>query len=282
MVGAVALVAVSASIVEAHHRHAVTSAAASTLAVDVRVDAQPQLEDPQPGVQTVRGDSSIDVKLHNLGPKPVQFTALLYQLGQPATRSGTLVSTNVSVRPGQQMDRGFHVRLPCGPTPQTAVPQHPAQLTARVRTIDGRTHTVPVDLTALGPEGGLFDSCAVYQNGSGYNIDSELVGGAVQVSMDLPLSGQAGEDNIVVSLSRSGVPLQVGFVTSPRLPAARRANTHFTVTIRPVVHSCPRAFDLTALPSIGLSFGTDDTYADPYLPLLVAEAVGRACAGPKS
>jgi hypothetical protein len=85
-------------------------------------------------------------------------------------------------------------------------------------------------------------------------------------------------DTVVVGIARTGVPAQVGFVTRPRLPATVPSGTHFTVTIRPVVHACPATFDVTALPGIGLSFG-DDTYVDPYVPLLLAQAVGRACAG---
>jgi hypothetical protein len=136
---------------------------------------------------------------------------------------------------------------------------------------------VPVDLSAMSELGGVFDSCSVYSHPN-LNADSQLVAGGVAVSLDLPSSAQSGSDTVAVAVFRAGVPRQVGFITTPRLPASIRAGTHFTVTIRPVVHGCPTAFDLTPLPAIGLAFG-DDTYPDPYLPLLVAQAVGRACAG---
>jgi hypothetical protein len=272
----VALAVLSAAVADARQRHAVTGAASSRLAVDIRVDDLPQVEDPSPEVHIIRGDSSIDVKLHNLGPKPVQLTAILYEFGQPKTHTGTLVNTDVTVRSGQQMDRSFHVILPCGATPETAVPERPARLTARVRTTDGKTHTVPVDLGALEDQGGVFDSCSAYTHPLNLNADSQLLASAVQVSLDLPSVDQTGANTVLVAVSRAGVPAQVGFITSPRLPATVRAGTRFTVTIRPVVHSCPPAIDLTALPAIGLAFG-DDNYADPYLPLLVAQAVGRAC-----
>ena len=102
------------------------------------------------------------------------------------------------------------------------------------------------------------------------------------MSLDLPPLDVSGADTVAVSIARAGVPPQVGFITSPRLPVTVRAGTRFTVTIRPVVHGCPRATDLAALSALGVAYGPgdDDTYPDPYLPLLVAQAVGRACASP--
>jgi hypothetical protein len=275
----IALVAAGAIAADARRAHAQAATAASRLAVDLRVDALPQIEDPTSGTQAPRGDSSLDVKLHNLGPQAVQLTGVHYTFGTSNPRTGTLLTTDVTIRPNQQMDRAFHVTLPCGSTAQTVVPQHPVRLTARIRTSDGRTHSVPVDLSALGSQGGLFDSCAVYGQQDDLNADSQLDDGAVQVSLDLPTAEQAGSSTVLVGVSRAGVPAQVDFVTSPHLPARVTAGTRFTATIRPVVHGCPPGLDLSALPAVGLLFGTDgETYADPYLPLLVAQAVGRACA----
>jgi hypothetical protein len=278
VVAGIVLVTLSVVLTEVNRRHAEAAAEASRLAVDVRVDAVPQVQDPQPGVTSIRGDSSLDVKLHNLGPKPVHLMAVTYQFGQFTTHRGSLLSTDVVVASGQQMDQGFHVVLPCGPTRDTAVPERPVRLTAHVRTADGTTHSVRVDLGALDDQGGLFDACASYAEQGALNADSELVRGVVHVSLDLPDREQAGADTVVVTLSRRGIPAQVAFVSSPRLPARARDGTRFTVTIRPVVRGCPSMSDLAPLSALGLSFGGDETYVDPYLPLLVAQAIGRACA----
>lgn len=274
-----ALVAVTAAVVDGRNRHTIAAAAASRLAVDIRVDQEPGLPEPKPGTRSIRGDSSLDVKLHNLGPRAVHLTEVSYQFGRADVSRGTLLTTDVPVRPGMQLDRAFRVILPCGPTAQTAVPPAPVTLTAQVRTSDGRTHTVPVDLSALDRGGGVFVECEVYRRPQAYNADSELVPGGVRSSLDLPAVSQTGSNGIRVSLYRDGLPRQIGFVTSPRLPITLRPGTHLSVVIRPVVHGCPAGLDLTQLPALGLAL-EGDTIADSYLPLVVAEAVGRACAVP--
>jgi hypothetical protein len=246
------------------------------LAVDVRVDRLPPVEDPQLS-QAPRGQSFLPLKVHNLGPRPVHLTGLLYQLAAQRGPGKTLLNVDVQISPGQLLNSEFQVTLPCGRTPPTAV-VGPATLTALVTTADRVTHVVPVDLTALAEQGGVFGACGVYATAYGaYDADSQVQADAVRITLSLPTVELVGSNFVEIGVYRSGLPDAISFATSPRLPAELRAGTRVAVTLRPVVRGCPRGMELTNLPSVGLQIGSD-TYADPYLPLLVARAIGRACA----
>lgn len=248
------------------------------LAVDVRVDHLPSLDDPSvsPGP---RGQSFLPLKVHNLGERPVHLTALLYRLPGDRGQDRTLLDVDVAIPPGQLLNRAYRVALPCGPTPETAI-TGPATMTALIRTADGVTHVVPTDVSALDEMGGVFAACSVYAHAYGaYDANSQVDHGGVHITLSLPSVDLVGSNFVEVGVLREGLPDAITFLTTPKLPAESRAGTRISVRLRPVVRSCPRGVDLTNLPSLGLRIGPD-TYPDPYLPLLVAQAIGRACAGP--
>jgi hypothetical protein len=77
-------------------------------------------------------------------------------------------------------------------------------------------------------------------------------------------------------MNRGELPAGVTFVTSPRLPREFRAGTRVSVLVRPVVRTCRGTESLTAMTNVGVRIGSD-LYPDPFLPLTVARAIGRAC-----
>lgn len=252
------------------------AAAQAQLAVDLRVDQLPELN-PRTGTDLDIGAGSLTVKLHNLGPRDVRFTGLLYRLdGQPAPGE-TLLDTDITVRPDRVMDRPFAVTLPCGRRPAPAIPG-PGTLTGLVETADGQTHVVPVDVSALDVFGGLFSPCRLYSQLAGeYDANSQIVGNGVRITLTMPVVELAGANFIEIDVQRDGVPSVIGFATTPKLPERARAGTRISVVVRPVVRGCPARFDPTATLALGLRIGSD-TYPDPYLPLQVAREVGRVCA----
>jgi len=272
------LVLVLATTFVANHQadRKAAAAAQARLAVDLRIDQLPELN-PRTDADLDIGAGSMTVKLHNLGERDVRFTGLLYRFdGQPAP-GRTLLDADVTVRPDGVMNRPFAVTLPCGRRPGPAIPG-PAALTGLVETADGRTHVVPVDVSALDVFGGLFSPCRLYSQLAGeYDANSQIVGSGVRITLTMPVVELVGANFVEVGVQRDGVPSVIDFATTPTLPERARAGTRISIVVRPVVSRCPAHFDPTAALALGLRIGSD-TYPDPYLPLQVARQVGRVCA----
>jgi hypothetical protein len=245
------------------------------LAVDLRVDALPALDDPRTS-QAPRGQSFLQLRMHNLGERPVQLTGLLYRLSDDPVPGHTLLDTDVTVLPGRLVNRGFPVTLPCGPTAATAVTGL-ATMTALVRTADGVTHVVPTDVSTLDEMGGVFGACSVYAHVFGdYDAATEYQADGVRITLSLPPVQLVGSNFVQLDMNRGELPAGVTFVTSPRLPREFRAGTRVSVLVRPVVRTCRGTESLTAMTNVGVRIGSD-LYPDPFLPLTVARAIGRAC-----
>lgn len=275
--GALLLVFGTAFVVDHQADRRADHLAAARLAVDLRIDQPPTLNSRTSSTLD-KGAGTIEIALHNLGERAVQLTGLRYRLDNQAA-SGRLLDADVTVPAGRLLNRVFDVRLPCGTSPGTAVPGL-ATLTAVVRTADGHTHTVPVDVDALNDVGGVFGACRLYARLAGeYDANSQVLDdGGVRITLTLPTVDLVGSNFVQISVQRDGVPANIVFLTTPHLPAQARAGARISVVVRPVVTRCPRGLDLTTTAEVGLRIGPD-MYPDPYLPLQVAQAVGRACAG---
>jgi hypothetical protein len=282
---ALVLVIVTAAAVSARSDRRTQAAAASELAVDARISFVPQPS----GVATKQvsaDDATLELLLHNLGPQSVHLVGLSYTSapnGGSAQRSGVLVQANVAVGPGEQLDQVFPFHMPC--LPPGALPEGSPTVRAQLRTADGRQHDTVVDTRALEAGGGVFQACSVFQallesNGidAGPVLHSVLDGLSDVITIQAPGSVNTASTPLRVSLSASGLPAEVRYTTTPPLPAAVLPGESVSVRITPVVHGCPRTpIDYDQLSQIGLTYG--DTYSDQYLPLLTAEAIGRACGG---
>jgi hypothetical protein len=241
----------------------------------------PQLTgDSQPAPLPTDDEFSVKVLIHNLGPRTIQLMGATYVAGRSRQVAGTLFDANVAIGPGQQLDSGFRAKLPC--QQGAFVPEGPVQVTAHLRTADGVVHDEAVDTGALDDFGGLFQACAESQAqsfGAGAQITSEVEGRGVRMTVTITSPSDPPDREVHVTMAREGVPSQVHFVSSPALPWVTTTGRTDNLLITPVVHGCPKTtVDTDALNSIGLSVN-GQTQADEYLPLLTAEAIGRACGG---
>jgi hypothetical protein len=275
---AAVLVLLTGLAVSTHEHRQVAAAGAARLAVDARIDQLPQLTgDSEPAPLPTDDEFSVQVLIHNLGPRTVQLTGVTYVTGRSRQSSGTLFKANVAIAAGQQLDQGFRARLPCNHS--GSGPVGPVLVTAHLRTADGRTHTEPINTDALEDFGGLFQACSEFQAASagfGAQVNSEVHGRSVRMSVTVTGQNDPPDREVHVSMARAGVPSQVHFVSSPPLPWVTTIGRTDTVVITPVVHGCPKSVDTDAINAIGLSIN-GQTQADEYLPLVTAEAIGRAC-----
>ena len=215
--------------------------------------------------------------LHNLGPEPVRLVGLdvthegTIELGNDVTRLSSPLGPGVSSKVVYQM------QLPCSATAQRdlGIPE----LTARVRTVDNAVHPVPVNLDVVNDNGGLLQACEI-ATGDGPS-DSDVnysYSSAVDADGTLRITILVGDAPQTLRLVTPEVGQAVRFVTEPRLPATVQPGGPFVVRVRPEVSHCgPKRTNYDSLQGIGVSIGTQQI-RDENLPVLVAEAIGRACA----
>jgi hypothetical protein len=265
------LMALTASVVQFRAAEQARAERDARVAVDIRLNGV-----HQSGADAPQGSVTADVQVHNLGPADVTVIALdVMNGGDPddVVIANDVADASGPVAPGLNRETEYTLQLPCRPSFQLGF--GPPQMFAKVRTVDGRVHSLPVNLDTVNEQGGLLTAC-VQDDASAAPFDYGSVSDGRTVTMTIDVT--TAPQMVTLMTPNVGVPVQ--YVTVPRLPALARPGTTFIVKVTPRVASCSRApLDLDALQNLGVSIGSQQT-GDSYLPVLVAQAAGRAC-GPR-
>lgn len=265
------VMALTASVVEVRAAKQARAERDSRVAVDIRLS-----DVHQAGADAPRGSVTADVQVHNLGPADVKVLALdVMNGGDPndVVIANDVADTSEPVAPGLNRETAYTLQLPCRPSFQLGF--GPPQMFAKVRTVDGGVHSLPVNLDAINEQGGLLTACIQDDDSeASFNFGSVTDGRTVTISIDVTTDPQ------MVTLMTPNVGVPVQYVTVPRLPTLARPGSTFVVKVTPRVATCSRTpLDLDALQNLGVSIGSQQV-VDAYLPVLVAQAAGRAC-GPR-
>jgi hypothetical protein len=273
LIGAL-LVACSASVVQFRAQHQNQVEQSGRLAVDIRLaEIRPASRSYDLSGNPARGSVTARVELHNLGPEEIRLVGLdvtsdgEVQIANDVTQSSTPLAAR------DTSNTTYNLRLPCllGQQRSRGTPD----LTARIRTADQQVHNVPVDVSAVNQEGGLLIACITDTEDSRDPVSSysSTTDGATVV-MTVVVGGTAKR----VALVTPNVGLSVRYVTVPRLPALAQPGVALRIRVTPQVTRCSRTpINFDALPGIGVSIGSEQVQ-DSYLPALVAQSAGRACA----
>jgi hypothetical protein len=274
VVAAAVLVALTTSVVEFRAGRDAAAERAGRVAVDIRLDeVHPASRSFELNGAPAEGTVTARVELHNLGPEEVRL------LGLDVTRGGTVqIPNNVTdtptlVGPGRSSDTTYNLRLPCRPDQQRGFGS--PDLTARVRTVDGQVHAVPVNLSAVNVNGGLLTACISDTQEEPDAVTSySSTSDGNSVAMTIVVGGDQPRQ---VSLVTPNVGVEVRYVSTPRLPATAQPDITFVVKVTPEVVRCSRTpVNFDALPGVSVKIGSE-AVSDTYLPALVAQAAGRAC-----
>jgi hypothetical protein len=274
VLAAALLVALTASVVQFRSEHQSQVEASGRLAVDIRLaEIRPASRSYDLSGNPARGTVTARVELHNLGPEGIRLVGLdvthdgEVQIANDVTESSTpLAASNAS-------DTTYNLRLPCLPGQQRG--RGTPDLTARIRTADQKVHAVPVNISAVNEQGGLLIACISEDPAEAEPISAftSTTDGRT-VSMTVVVGGSAKR----VALVTPNVGLSVRYDTVPRLPVEAQPGVPLNIKVTPVVTRCPRGpINFDALPGMGVLIGTEQMQ-DSYLPALVAQAAGRACA----
>jgi hypothetical protein len=274
VLAAALLVGLTASVVQYRSEHQNQVEASGRLAVDIRLaEIRPASRSYDLSGNPARGTVTARVELHNLGPEQVRLVGLdvtddgAVQIANDVTESSTPLAA------GSASDTTYNLRLPCLPGQQRG--RGTPDLTARIRTADQKVHPIPVDVSAVNEQGGLLIACITDDPAQADPISSFTSStDGRSVSMTIVVGGSAKR----VALVTPNVGLSVRYDTVPRLPVEAQPGVALDIKVTPVVTRCPRGpINFDALPGMGVLIGTEQMQ-DSYLPALVAQAAGRACA----
>jgi hypothetical protein len=268
------LMALTASVVQFRAQHQSQVEQSGRLAVDIRLaEIRPASRSYDLSGNPARGTVTARVELHNLGPEEIRLVGLDVTSAGEVQIANDVTESSTPLAARGTSDTTYNLRLPCLPGQQQALGN--PDLTARIRTADRQVHSVPVNVSAVNEEGGLLIACITDAQDSRDPVSSysSTTDGATVV-MTVVVGGAAKR----VALVTPNVGLSVRYLTVPRLPTLAQPGIALVVRVTPQVTRCSRTpINFDALPGIGVSIGSEQVQ-DSYLPALVAQSAGRACA----
>lgn len=228
-----------------------------------------------PSVATSSDSATIvtTARVTNHGPAPIQVVTGTSRTGLVVASIGTEAATGTTVPPGARGTVKATLAVDCGATTLVPVP------ILQVRTADGRSHDVPIELGAFGSTPLREAVCGGSQN---QNVDASVTG-----SLDRPVlrltNRSAKEQRVKVNgmlLSDGANRPLVTVVTVPAGPLLVRAHGHRDVRLTVRVARCLR--EAAAVSGIGyVSLDITPTDGGPLANsgVDVGPLVGAALAG---